>query len=80
MKELPRFSKKEKEELLLMFTADRDTYILAKTMALKYLKVYPSEKKFAKHVREHIKDYKYGLSWVTSDYNGIKLTMKSVYY
>jgi len=62
MKEIQRLTKQEKIELLSMFSSDRDAYLLAKTMCLKYLEIYPSEKKFKTHVYNQIKDYKYGNS------------------
>ncbi len=63
MKEMQRLSKEEKQELLDMFSNNRDNYTLAKTMCLKYLEVYPSEKKFKTKVLAKIKEFKYAALW-----------------
>lgn len=63
MKEMQRLTKEEKQELLDMFPNNRDNYTLAKTMCLKYLEVYPSEKKFKTKVLSKIKEFKYEALW-----------------
>lgn len=76
MKELERLTKQAKIDLLRMFETDADSYKLAKEICLKYLNIYPSEKKFKVRVYNQIKDYKwrYGSPWAS------KLAKKSVDY
>jgi len=79
MKEMSRLSKEEKQELLTMFSGDSDTYQLAKTMCLKYLEVYPSEKSFKTKVYSLIKKYKYDYSggWSNFELGNMDVRIKS---
>lgn len=61
MKEMQRLTKQEKLELLSMLEGDNDTYKMTKIMCLKYLKIYPSEKKFKLLVYKKLRDCKFSI-------------------